>query len=144
MFGIGTGEFLALAVVALLVLGPEKLPKFAADAARVLRQLRRMADTAREDVRKEMGPEFADISLDDLNPRTFVRKHVLEPAAIDPDDLDLTGRRRSANGAGRSAGQAGSTARTTGAPGAAAPGDQGGSGTAEPAAAPPPFDPDTT
>jgi sec-independent protein translocase protein TatB len=84
MFGVGTGEFLALAVIALLVLGPEKLPRFAADAARFIRQVRQMANNAKEDVRRELGPELQDISLDDLNPRSIMRKHLLD----DVDDLD--------------------------------------------------------
>jgi sec-independent protein translocase protein TatB len=96
VFGIGAGEFLGLAVVALLVLGPDKLPKFAADAARFIRQVRRMANTAREDVRREFGPELQGISLDDLNPRTALRKHVLDDldldADADDDDDDAGGR----------------------------------------------------
>jgi sec-independent protein translocase protein TatB len=85
VFDIGLGEFLGLAVVALLVLGPDKLPKFAADAARFLHQVRKMANTAREDVRRELGPELQGISLEDLNPRTALRKHVLEPLDLDGD-----------------------------------------------------------
>ena len=83
------GEFLGLAVVALLVLGPEKLPKFAADAARFLHQVRKMANTARDDVRRELGPELQGISLEDLNPRTALRKHVMDPLDLDGDvDVD--------------------------------------------------------
>ena len=89
MLGIGLGEFLALAVVAMIVLGPEKLPRYAAEAARFLRNLRRMADAARADVRRELGPEFDNIGLSDLNPRTMVRRHLLEP--IDLEDLDDPG-----------------------------------------------------
>jgi len=89
VFDIGLGEFLGLAVVALLVLGPEKLPKFAADAARVLHQVRKMANTARDDVRRELGPELQGISLEDLNPRSALRKHVLDPLDLDGDgDVD--------------------------------------------------------
>jgi sec-independent protein translocase protein TatB len=92
VFDIGMGEFLGLAVVALLVLGPDKLPKFAADAARLLHQVRKMANTARDDVRRELGPELQGISLDDLNPRTALRKHVLDPldldGDVDPDPAD--------------------------------------------------------
>ena len=84
MLDIGIGEFLALAVIALLVLGPDKLPKFAADTARFVRQVRQMANNAKEDVRRELGPELQDISLDDLNPRSIMRKHLLD----DLDDLD--------------------------------------------------------
>ena len=89
MFDIGGPEFLALAVLALLVFGPDKLPKVAADLARTLRHLRRVAADAREDVRRELGPELDGLDLDglslaELNPRTLVRKHVLDPS--DPSD----------------------------------------------------------
>ena len=86
MLDIGAGEFIALAVVALIVLGPEKLPRYAAEAARMLARLREVATSARADVRRELGPEFQDLSLGDLNPRTLVRKHLLDP--IDLDSLD--------------------------------------------------------
>ena len=118
------GEFLGLAVVALLVLGPDKLPKFAADAARLLHQVRKMANTARDDVRRELGPELQGISLDDLNPRTALRKHVLDPLDLDgdPDEDDRP---------------AGARQTAEGQPGTWQPTDPGQS----PA---PPYDPDTT
>jgi sec-independent protein translocase protein TatB len=116
VFDIGPLEFIALAVIALLVLGPEKLPRYAADAARMLRQLRRMANDARAEVGRELGPEFQDISMADLNPRTLVRKHLLEP--MDLDDLDDVGR----------SGSSGTPEK----PAAPAPGS------------PPPYDEDTT
>jgi sec-independent protein translocase protein TatB len=98
MFDVGGGEFLGLAVVALIVLGPDKLPRFAADAARFVHQVRKMATDAREDVRRELGPELQDISLADLNPRTLVRKHVLDGLDLDgPIDDDPPSRRRSGN-----------------------------------------------
>lgn len=93
MFDIGAGEFIALAILALIVLGPEKLPRYAAEAARVLRRVREMANDARSEVRRELGPEFDDISLRDLNPRSMVRKHLLEP--VDLDSLDADARDRS-------------------------------------------------
>jgi sec-independent protein translocase protein TatB len=86
IFDIGPLEFIALGVIALLVLGPEKLPRYAAEAARMLRQLRKMANDARAEVSRELGPEFQDIKMSDLDPRTLVRKHLLEP--LDLDDLD--------------------------------------------------------
>ena len=122
MLDIGIGEFIGLAVVALLVLGPDKLPKFAADAARFIRQMRRMANTAREDVRRELGPELQGIALDDLNPRTLIRKHVL-------DDLDLDSDVDSDDDADDRARDAGAD---PGAPAKPRP------------RVPPPYDPDTT
>jgi sec-independent protein translocase protein TatB len=90
---IGAGEFLALGVVAVIVLGPERLPRYAAEAARFVRKVRRIADDARDEVRKELGPEMGDLSLRDLNPRTMVRKHLLDPIDLDSLDDDRPTRR---------------------------------------------------
>ncbi len=99
MFDIGPGEIIGLLVVAMIVLGPEKLPRYAADAARMLKQLRRMASEARDEVTKELGPELG--SLADLNPRSLVRKHLLEPVDLDDlDDLDGSRRGKPADGRG--------------------------------------------
>lgn len=84
MLDIGLGELLLMAVLALLVFGPERLPKVAADAARTLRQVRRMATEARRDLADAAGiegdPELSAAvrELRDLDPR-----RVLEPL----DDL---------------------------------------------------------
>jgi sec-independent protein translocase protein TatB len=79
VFGsLGWGEIAMLIVVALIIFGPDKLPAVTRDAARVLKQLREMAQGARSQLKSELGPEFADFDLDSLNPRTFVRKHLLE------------------------------------------------------------------
>ncbi|GLU46937.1 sec-independent translocase [Nocardiopsis ansamitocini] len=75
MFNIGAGEFLVLGVIALLVFGPEQLPKAAAQAGRVLRQLRRLADNAKSDIQAGLGPEYKDFDVQDLNPKRFVQKH---------------------------------------------------------------------
>jgi sec-independent protein translocase protein TatB len=87
VFGnLGWLEIGALLVIALLVFGPDKLPSVARDAARLLRELRRMAQGARTQLKSELGPEFADFDFDSLNPRTFVRKHLLED---EDDDLSF-------------------------------------------------------
>lgn len=77
-FGIGGSEFVVLALIALIVLGPEKLPRYAADAARFLRSMRALVAKAREDVRDSLGPEFQDISLRDLDPKSFVVRNLFE------------------------------------------------------------------
>ncbi|MEO3811959.1 sec-independent translocase [Sphaerisporangium sp. B11E5] len=77
MFGLGWAEVLALVVIALLVLGPEKLPQAAAQAGRALRQLRQMATNARNDLQDNLGPEFSNFDPTDLHPKNFVRKHLL-------------------------------------------------------------------
>lgn len=63
MFNIGAGEFLVLSVLALLIFGPDQLPKAAAQAGRALRQLRKMADNAKRDIREGLGPEYKDFDV---------------------------------------------------------------------------------
>jgi sec-independent protein translocase protein TatB len=69
-------EMVVLALVGIVVLGPDRLPQFARDAARMLRSLRDLATGARQQLREELGPEFADIDLRTLNPRTAVQRAV--------------------------------------------------------------------
>lgn len=85
MFNVGPFEIVVLAIVGLVVLGPDRLPGLAKDAARLIRSLREMATGAREQLRDELGPEFADVDLRSLNPRTVVQR------AVFGDDVpDLT------------------------------------------------------
>ena len=65
-----------LALVGIVVLGPDRLPGFARDAARMLRTLRDLATGARQQLTEELGPEFADLDLRSLNPRTAVQRAV--------------------------------------------------------------------
>ena len=77
MFNIGPMEFVVLALVAVIVLGPDRLPQFARDAANLLRTLRDLATGARTQLRDELGPEFADLDLRNLNPRTAIQRAIL-------------------------------------------------------------------
>ena len=85
MFGVGLPELFVIALVAVLVFGPDKLPDLARQAGRMVRQAKRFADAARDELREELGPEYADLELRDLDPRTIVRKHIIE-AMNDVDD----------------------------------------------------------
>jgi len=69
-------KLFVLMLVALLVLGPERLPGLAADAGRLLRQLRQMANGLRDDLKSELGPELGEVDLTALHPRRFVEKHL--------------------------------------------------------------------
>ncbi len=85
MFGIGIPEFMVILVVALFVFGPDRLPDFARQAGRMVRQVRTFANNARDDIRAELGPEYADFQLNDLDPRKAIRKHILEAWDEDED-----------------------------------------------------------
>lgn len=89
---VGMGEVAVLLILALFIFGPERLPKMAAELGRGLRQVRRMATNARRDLQDGMGPEMRDVDLTDLNPRSFVRKNLLE--GVDDDDDDQYSRKK--------------------------------------------------
>jgi sec-independent protein translocase protein TatB len=92
VFGVGLPEFAVIAVIAVLVFGPDKLPDLARQAGRLVRQARRLANTARDELRAELGPEYADLELRDLDPREIVRRHIAE--AMDDDEEEPPARRR--------------------------------------------------
>lgn len=75
---LGWERLLLLAVLALIIFGPERLPGMAKEAAQGLRKLREIASGAQQQLTNELGPEFGDLDLQTLNPRTFVRKHLLD------------------------------------------------------------------
>jgi sec-independent protein translocase protein TatB len=76
-------KLLLLGVVALLVFGPDRLPGLAAQAGRFLRELRRMADGAKSELQENLGPEFSNFDITDLNPKNFVRKHLMDDVTGD-------------------------------------------------------------
>jgi len=84
MFGVGLPELAVIAFVAVLVFGPDKLPDFARQAGRLVRTMRQFANQARDELRDELGPEYADLDLRDLDPRAIVRKHIVEAMNEDP------------------------------------------------------------
>jgi sec-independent protein translocase protein TatB len=84
VFGVGLPEFAVLAFVAVLVFGPDKLPELARQAGQLVRKAKILANNARDELRAELGPEYADLELRDLDPRTIVRRHIAE--AMEDDD----------------------------------------------------------
>jgi sec-independent protein translocase protein TatB len=99
VFGVGLPEFLVILVVAVVVFGPDRLPDFARQAGRFVRQVKQFADSARDDIRTELGPDFSDFELTDLDPRNAVRKYVSSVMDEDePDTVERPGQRPLQNG----------------------------------------------
>ncbi|MFB7510530.1 sec-independent translocase [Streptomyces broussonetiae] len=80
---IGPLELVTIVVIAVLVFGPDKLPKVIQDVTRTIRKIREFSESAKQDIRSELGPEFKDFEFEDLNPKTFIRKQ------LDNDELGL-------------------------------------------------------
>lgn len=76
-------------IVGTLVFGPDKMPDLARTLAGIVRRLRQLADSARADLRAELGSEFVELDLSDVNPRAVLRKQlaeILDDEPAHPDD----------------------------------------------------------
>src|SRR5438067_759043 len=89
MFNIGPMELGVLVLVALIVLGPEKLPGLAREAAQMLRTLRDLATGARRQLKEELGPEFSDVDLSALNDLRSLNPRTAISRALFSDDDDV-------------------------------------------------------
>ena len=77
MFGdIGFGELIGLAILALFLVGPDRLPNLAADAAKLVKRIRSYAVTATDQIKDSLGPGYEDLKPDDLHPKTFIKKQL--------------------------------------------------------------------
>ncbi|MBW5252115.1 Sec-independent protein translocase subunit TatB [Streptomyces sp. P01-B04] len=74
---VGPLEVITIAVIGILLFGPDKLPEVLQNAARTVRRIREFSGSAQQEIRSELGPELQDFDVRDLHPKTFVRKHVL-------------------------------------------------------------------
>lgn len=97
-FDIGAGEIIGLAVLGLILVGPDRLPKFASDAAAIIRKIAKISQSATKELRENLGPGFEDLQPSDLHPKTFLKKQLADALAepeskqvsnakIDPDLL---------------------------------------------------------
>jgi len=103
MFNIGAGEWLLLGVLGIILVGPDRLPHVASDAAKYVRRFKELTSKATEELRENLGPGFEDLNVSDLNPKKFITKtlneavegavpvaelrEISQHAKIDPDIL---------------------------------------------------------
>jgi sec-independent protein translocase protein TatB len=98
---INGGELLILLLVGVIVLGPERLPQYAAQLARFVRQARSFARTARAQMRDELGEDFDDIDWQQLDPRRYDPRRIVRDALLDDDDEPVLHEpRRTSSGSG--------------------------------------------
>ena len=83
IFGLSFEKVLIIAIIAAFLIGPQKLPQYAASLARLVRRVRQMADSAQERVREEMGPDFEDLDWRKMDPRQYDPRRIIREALLE-------------------------------------------------------------
>ena len=83
MVDINGWEFVFLVIAALLVIGPDRMPEYSAKLAKRVRQGRGMADTAKVQLREQMGPDFDDVDWKQYDPRQYDPRRIVREALMD-------------------------------------------------------------
>ena len=86
VFGINGNEFLVIILVAVIVVGPQRLPEYTRKLTQLVRQLRVFLDNARSQIAEEVGPEMADLDLSSLDPRQYDPRKIVRDAL--GEDID--------------------------------------------------------
>jgi sec-independent protein translocase protein TatB len=87
ILGLSFEKLLIIALIAAFLIGPQKLPQYAASLARLVRRVRQMADSAQERVREEMGPEFEDLDWRKMDPRQYDPRRIIREALLDDEPV---------------------------------------------------------
>ena len=85
-FGLTFDKLLILGILAVFLLGPERLPYYASQLARLVKSLRTMANGARDRMREEMGPDFDDIDWKKLDPRQYDPRRIIREALLEDEE----------------------------------------------------------
>ena len=88
MFGLSGEKLLILGIIAVIVLGPERLPEYAKGLANIIKSLRRMANGAKTQMKDELGEEFEDLDWRKLDPRQYDPRRIIREALT--EDLDFS------------------------------------------------------
>lgn len=102
MFGIGLPEFILIMALALIVVGPDKLPGLAKTVAKQILELKKAANELKDSLQDEIAEEKEsfkeltgslddiDVSLTDSAPADKTPEHSPSPAAGDDEAMDQT------------------------------------------------------
>ena len=82
-FGLTFDKLLIILVIAVFLIGPDRLPGYAAQLARLVKTLRGFADGAKDRMRDEMGPEFDEVDWKKLDPRQYDPRRIIREALLD-------------------------------------------------------------
>jgi len=82
-FGITIEKLLLIGVIAALLIGPERLPRYAEALARFTKRAKETLQGAKTRMRDEMGPDFDDVDWRKLDPRQYDPRRIIREALLD-------------------------------------------------------------
>ncbi|MDQ0800528.1 Sec-independent protein translocase TatB [Arthrobacter sp. SLBN-112] len=85
MFGINGPEFIILLIIGVLVIGPQRLPEYTQKLANLVKEVRRMASGAREQIKEEVGIDIDDVDWKKYDPRQYDPRRIIKEALFDDD-----------------------------------------------------------
>jgi sec-independent protein translocase protein TatB len=85
VLGINGPEFLLLLIIGLLVIGPSRLPEYTEKLANVVKEVRRMASGAREQIKEEVGIDIDDVDWKKYDPRQYDPRRIIREALLEDD-----------------------------------------------------------
>lgn len=83
VFGLTPEKLIIIAVIAAFLIGPERLPQYAAKFSQFIRSMRDFANGAKARMKEEMGPEFDDVDWKKLDPRQYDPRRIVREALMD-------------------------------------------------------------
>lgn len=84
--GLTFEKLLLIGLIAVLLIGPDRLPMYAAQFGRLVRSLRDMASGAKDRMREEMGPDYDDIDWKKLDPRQYDPRRIVREALLEDQE----------------------------------------------------------
>lgn len=89
-FGLTIEKLLVIGIIALFLIGPDRLPAYSAQFGRLVRQLRDMASGAKDRMRDELGPDFDDMDWKKLDPRQYDPRRIIREALQESPEKSVT------------------------------------------------------
>jgi len=86
VFGLTFEKLLVIGVLDVFLLGPERLPRYAAGLARLVKGIRNMASGAKDRMRNEMGDDFDDVDWRKLDPRQYDPRRIIREALLEDSE----------------------------------------------------------
>lgn len=90
MFGINGPEFFLLLIIGIMVIGPKRLPEYTQKLANLVKEVRRMASGAREQIKEEVGIDIDEVDWKKYDPRQYDPRRIIKEALLDDDSKPVS------------------------------------------------------